>query len=189
MTSHCKVCDEQPSKYKCPQCRIPYCSIGCFKTHKQQCRDQAKPEDSKQDDANMSTAEPRAFQASEEHVAQYQQPEVPNFASLEKSPDFLRLLAKYPNLKSQLKSIWKASLEPTEDRPQRSYRARGGRGSFRDRARQRRRGPWTPEQGHGDALDHLRGTHESDEGMREFVDLITLKYGTRSRIESRSVSE
>eukprot|EP00028_Trichosphaerium_sp_Am-I-7-wt_P008764 CAMPEP_0168521362 /NCGR_PEP_ID=MMETSP0405-20121227/8620_1 /TAXON_ID=498012 /ORGANISM="Trichosphaerium sp, Strain Am-I-7 wt" /LENGTH=163 /DNA_ID=CAMNT_0008542585 /DNA_START=34 /DNA_END=521 /DNA_ORIENTATION=- len=29
----CGVCDEQPSKYKCPKCRVHYCSLACFKKH------------------------------------------------------------------------------------------------------------------------------------------------------------
>lgn len=30
----CDVCKEAPSKYKCPACRTPYCSVACFKNHK-----------------------------------------------------------------------------------------------------------------------------------------------------------
>ncbi|RVW79748.1 hypothetical protein CK203_058226 [Vitis vinifera] len=30
----CKVCNEAASKYKCPSCLIPYCSLVCFKKHK-----------------------------------------------------------------------------------------------------------------------------------------------------------
>ncbi|KAI9286456.1 hypothetical protein BC943DRAFT_275986 [Umbelopsis sp. AD052] len=30
----CQVCAENPSKYKCPTCKIPYCSLNCFKKHK-----------------------------------------------------------------------------------------------------------------------------------------------------------
>ncbi|CAO2171940.1 unnamed protein product [Urochloa humidicola] len=30
----CSVCKEAPSKYKCPSCRTPYCSVICFKKHK-----------------------------------------------------------------------------------------------------------------------------------------------------------
>ncbi|GJM92669.1 hypothetical protein PR202_ga09160 [Eleusine coracana subsp. coracana] len=30
----CSVCNEAPSKYKCPSCRTPYCSVTCFKNHK-----------------------------------------------------------------------------------------------------------------------------------------------------------
>ncbi|XP_009788871.1 uncharacterized protein LOC107817311 [Nicotiana tabacum] len=32
---NCKVCDDAQSKYKCPNCFIPYCSLVCFKKHKE----------------------------------------------------------------------------------------------------------------------------------------------------------
>ncbi|XP_011080155.1 zinc finger HIT domain-containing protein 3 [Sesamum indicum] len=31
----CEVCEEAQSKYKCPSCLIPYCSLACFKKHKE----------------------------------------------------------------------------------------------------------------------------------------------------------
>ncbi|CAK9140820.1 unnamed protein product [Ilex paraguariensis] len=31
----CQVCDGSQSKYKCPACLIPYCSLICFKKHKE----------------------------------------------------------------------------------------------------------------------------------------------------------
>ncbi|KAH9623215.1 hypothetical protein KSS87_006217 [Heliosperma pusillum] len=31
----CLVCSEAKSKYKCPTCVIPYCSLACFKKHKE----------------------------------------------------------------------------------------------------------------------------------------------------------
>ncbi|CAI9107489.1 OLC1v1006849C1 [Oldenlandia corymbosa var. corymbosa] len=31
----CKVCDKVLSKYKCPACLTPYCSLPCFKKHKE----------------------------------------------------------------------------------------------------------------------------------------------------------
>ncbi|KAL3517766.1 hypothetical protein ACH5RR_020355 [Cinchona calisaya] len=43
----CKVCEEAESKYKCPSCLIPYCSLLCFKKHKEiPC---SKPQSSSQD--------------------------------------------------------------------------------------------------------------------------------------------
>ncbi|KAF7688628.1 zinc finger HIT domain-containing protein 3 isoform X1 [Silurus meridionalis] len=30
----CVVCSEHIPKYRCPVCRIRYCSLGCFKKHK-----------------------------------------------------------------------------------------------------------------------------------------------------------
>ncbi|KAK3193289.1 hypothetical protein Dsin_024599 [Dipteronia sinensis] len=31
----CQVCNEAQSKYKCPSCLSPYCSLLCFKKHKE----------------------------------------------------------------------------------------------------------------------------------------------------------
>ncbi|XP_057677646.1 zinc finger HIT domain-containing protein 3 [Corythoichthys intestinalis] len=33
----CKVCSEQTPKYKCPACEIRYCSLPCYKRHKDLC--------------------------------------------------------------------------------------------------------------------------------------------------------
>ncbi|KAJ0251610.1 HIT-type Zinc finger family protein [Hirschfeldia incana] len=31
----CEICEKVVSKYKCPSCLVPYCSLGCFKKHKE----------------------------------------------------------------------------------------------------------------------------------------------------------
>ncbi|XP_020873899.1 zinc finger HIT domain-containing protein 3 isoform X3 [Arabidopsis lyrata subsp. lyrata] len=31
----CDICKKLVSKYKCPSCLVPYCSLGCFKIHKE----------------------------------------------------------------------------------------------------------------------------------------------------------
>ncbi|CAL9227232.1 unnamed protein product [Arabidopsis halleri] len=31
----CDICKKVVSKYKCPSCLVPYCSLGCFKIHKE----------------------------------------------------------------------------------------------------------------------------------------------------------
>ncbi|XP_068585552.1 zinc finger HIT domain-containing protein 3 [Cebidichthys violaceus] len=33
----CSVCSEHTPKYKCPACKIRYCSLGCYKRHKDTC--------------------------------------------------------------------------------------------------------------------------------------------------------
>uniref|UniRef100_A0A3Q4HJG5 Zinc finger HIT domain-containing protein 3 n=1 Tax=Neolamprologus brichardi TaxID=32507 RepID=A0A3Q4HJG5_NEOBR len=30
----CSVCSERTPKYRCPACKIRYCSLGCYKKHK-----------------------------------------------------------------------------------------------------------------------------------------------------------
>lgn len=31
----CKVCKQAEAKYRCPTCRTTYCSVGCYRTHKE----------------------------------------------------------------------------------------------------------------------------------------------------------
>ncbi|MXQ84478.1 zinc finger HIT domain-containing protein 3 isoform X2 [Bos indicus] len=45
-TAVCVVCLEKP-KYRCPACRVPYCSLPCFRKHKEQCRPAAGPVEKK----------------------------------------------------------------------------------------------------------------------------------------------
>ncbi|XP_071386021.1 zinc finger HIT domain-containing protein 3 isoform X1 [Centroberyx affinis] len=33
----CNVCSDQTPKYRCPACKIRYCSLGCYKRHKDTC--------------------------------------------------------------------------------------------------------------------------------------------------------
>ncbi|XP_004684513.1 PREDICTED: zinc finger HIT domain-containing protein 3 isoform X4 [Condylura cristata] len=37
----CAVCLEKP-KYRCPACRVPYCSLACFRKHKEQCNPETR---------------------------------------------------------------------------------------------------------------------------------------------------
>ncbi|KAJ8266337.1 hypothetical protein GJAV_G00129240 [Gymnothorax javanicus] len=34
----CSVCNEQTPKYKCPRCKVRYCSVTCCKNHKDDCQ-------------------------------------------------------------------------------------------------------------------------------------------------------
>ncbi|XP_021568809.1 zinc finger HIT domain-containing protein 3 isoform X3 [Carlito syrichta] len=38
----CVICLEKP-KYRCPACRVPYCSVTCFRHHKEQCNSETCP--------------------------------------------------------------------------------------------------------------------------------------------------
>ncbi|XP_036054267.1 zinc finger HIT domain-containing protein 3 [Onychomys torridus] len=38
----CVICLEKP-KYRCPVCRVPYCSVTCFQKHKEQCNPEIRP--------------------------------------------------------------------------------------------------------------------------------------------------
>ncbi|XP_054857295.1 zinc finger HIT domain-containing protein 3 [Eublepharis macularius] len=42
----CSVCSEggpRPAKYRCPSCRARYCSVPCYKKHKEQCAPKVDP--------------------------------------------------------------------------------------------------------------------------------------------------
>ncbi|XP_037605152.1 zinc finger HIT domain-containing protein 3 [Sebastes umbrosus] len=43
----CRVCREQTPKYRCPACKIRYCSLVCYKRHKDTClpAEQSAPAD------------------------------------------------------------------------------------------------------------------------------------------------
>ncbi|XDB60666.1 PREDICTED: zinc finger HIT domain-containing protein 3 [Capra hircus] len=45
-TAVCVVCLEKP-KYRCPACRVPYCSLPCFRKHKEQCKPATGPVEKK----------------------------------------------------------------------------------------------------------------------------------------------
>jgi len=36
-TRVCLVCTRQMAKYTCPRCNVPYCSLGCYKSHDERC--------------------------------------------------------------------------------------------------------------------------------------------------------
>ncbi|XP_067295821.1 zinc finger HIT domain-containing protein 3 [Pseudorasbora parva] len=50
----CGVCSEHVPKYRCPACRIRYCSVSCFKRHKDD--DSCQP--IKESDPDSSSAAP-----------------------------------------------------------------------------------------------------------------------------------
>mmetsp|Transcript_599 Transcript_599/g.1433 ORF Transcript_599/g.1433 Transcript_599/m.1433 type:complete len:150 (-) Transcript_599:243-692(-) len=52
----CGVCSERIGKYKCPGCKEPYCSVKCYKIHKESCDPQPAPpkDDSKEQEPEES---------------------------------------------------------------------------------------------------------------------------------------
>ncbi|XP_070495755.1 zinc finger HIT domain-containing protein 3 [Chironomus tepperi] len=50
--TNCYVCEKEVSKYKCPACSIQYCSVSCFKTHKNGQRDELVKQNKSQDFEN-----------------------------------------------------------------------------------------------------------------------------------------
>lgn len=59
VTSHCVICHVimEPIKYKCPLCVLPYCSVGCCKSHKLVCSEQLRVQfDSGTENTTVNTA-------------------------------------------------------------------------------------------------------------------------------------
>ncbi|XP_057630040.1 zinc finger HIT domain-containing protein 3 [Chionomys nivalis] len=53
-TAVCVVCLEKP-KYRCPACRVPYCSVACFQKHKEQCSPETRPVENRRTVAPVTT--------------------------------------------------------------------------------------------------------------------------------------
>lgn len=53
----CQVCNENAFKYKCPKCRIPYCSVVCYKKHQEEKCGEPKKEDISQVEPEPAVAE------------------------------------------------------------------------------------------------------------------------------------
>ena len=67
----CTICDLENSKYKCPKCEVPYCSIPCFRKHRPdtgyQCK---KPKEFKYDFTKLNDPELQEM-LTNEHVQTY----------------------------------------------------------------------------------------------------------------------
>lgn len=99
----CGVCKINTPKYKCSRCYLPYCSVACNKTH----RDNHPP------DPEPKPEQERAPNAQFNAPIQSSDPTNP-FRALEKSEKLRRLFQKYPGLPDQLLKIHAATLPPTD---------------------------------------------------------------------------
>ena len=109
-----------------------------------------------------------------------------SYATLLRSTELGQLFASHPQLKSQLKSIYAATHEPSQEdqESETTRRNRASRGRGRARGRGRGRGnthdnhvPWTRERGLKDAMRQLKKARRVEgpqgEGLREFSALVT----------------
>ncbi|XP_049493806.1 zinc finger HIT domain-containing protein 3 isoform X1 [Panthera uncia] len=53
----CVICLEKP-KYRCPACRVPYCSVRCFRKHKEECNPETRPIERKRSAVTAKTIKP-----------------------------------------------------------------------------------------------------------------------------------
>ncbi|KAF5678514.1 zinc finger domain-containing protein [Fusarium circinatum] len=103
--SLCGVCEVNPPKYKCPRCRLPYCSVACNKIH----RENHPP------DPEPAPAAPQSALSESQATSLPQRPDPSNpFQALESSEKLRLLFRKYPGLPDQLRKIDAATLPPPE---------------------------------------------------------------------------
>ena len=69
----CRVCDKNiPARYKCPACATPYCSLVCFKVHKESCQppqQQQEPQREQQQSAASSEKTDQTPKAEQSTIA------------------------------------------------------------------------------------------------------------------------
>ncbi|XP_006884393.1 PREDICTED: zinc finger HIT domain-containing protein 3 isoform X1 [Elephantulus edwardii] len=70
-TTICVVCLGKP-KYRCPGCRVPYCSVSCFRNHKEQCNPEIHPEKKKNNTSLLiKTTKPEENKDDESSIADF----------------------------------------------------------------------------------------------------------------------
>ncbi|KAF2093210.1 hypothetical protein NA57DRAFT_81548 [Rhizodiscina lignyota] len=113
MSVICGICKAHPPKYKCPTCKLPYCSIACYKNHKA-----THDSGSVSQDTPAPPITPQAVQVPK--------PSRPGLSveDVTKHPAFVDLLKRHPQLKAQLGSMYsRVRSRPPVDRPTNSYQA------------------------------------------------------------------
>ncbi|KAI5202103.1 hypothetical protein E4T39_04910 [Aureobasidium subglaciale] len=174
----CGVCQQVESKYKCPSCQLRYCSIACYKQHK---------ETHTNDAPRVQTAQPP--QPVQSTVAESDTPKgrsaLPgssnkiDFTGFDSDPELLRLLSRYPNLRIQLQSVYGLTLEPPPQE-QRSLFSRG-RGRGRGRGGFHQQSHWSQAKGDKEAADsfrNMRNAEGDDQALAEFVQLLKMRFAS-----------
>ncbi|KAM9209761.1 zinc finger HIT domain-containing protein 3 isoform 1-T5 [Dugong dugon] len=66
----CVVCLEKP-KYRCAACRVPYCSVTCFRKHKEQCNPETHPVKKESSSLPIKTTKPVENKDDESSIADF----------------------------------------------------------------------------------------------------------------------
>ncbi|KAF2460203.1 hypothetical protein BDY21DRAFT_159179 [Lineolata rhizophorae] len=166
MSSVCGVCGSSQSKYRCTACDLRYCSIACFKSHK------ATHDESPVTSAKTA-ADPIPADAPKPRVVRQITAE-----GVSSHPRFQELLQQYPELRTQLQSVYDATQPPTADQePTRNMsNTYSDRRKRQDQDRTRKEPRWTPHIGESRGLKVMRAMRcrsgEEGKAMEEFVKLI-----------------
>ncbi|KAL1953381.1 hypothetical protein VTO42DRAFT_2952 [Malbranchea cinnamomea] len=186
MGSLCQVCSKEPSKYKCPTCKVQSCSLACSRAHKTSCIPQPAPPASSdgQSDENSVLPSHQPNDNSTDATLSNKQHRVPDFEDLEKSQQLKELFTRFPNLRSRLLEIYKLTLEEewiVSSEQNRGHRRGRGKGSQTQKGVPNIRGQWTAEKGLNRGLDQVRQWRNhcengasgiDDEGFMRFISLV-----------------
>eukprot|EP01103_Thecamoeba_quadrilineata_P016668 TRINITY_DN5628_c0_g1_i1.p1 TRINITY_DN5628_c0_g1~~TRINITY_DN5628_c0_g1_i1.p1 ORF type:complete len:139 (-),score=26.73 TRINITY_DN5628_c0_g1_i1:88-504(-) len=107
----CQVCSSAESIYKCPNCRLPYCSVSCFKSHKEKCIHEEKQPESN------AVQEPTSIDFSETGGGILTEDDLKNLAH---SPDLIDHLQTDQELQKFIRLI------VAEDTPEKQMRLMDG---------------------------------------------------------------
>ncbi|KAI4717680.1 hypothetical protein E4T48_06109 [Aureobasidium sp. EXF-10727] len=179
MAEICAVCEQNESKYKCSSCRLRYCSIACFKKHKDTHANDAPKEQPAQTtpSAQLTPSDLPSLPAT--RTALPGSSKKIDFAGFESDPELLRLLSRYPNLRIQLQSVYGLTLEPPPQE-QRSFSSRG-RGRGRGRGGFQHQSHWSQAKGDKEATEsfrNMRTAEGDDNALAEFVQLLKMRFAS-----------
>ncbi|KXH66110.1 HIT zinc finger [Colletotrichum salicis] len=167
-TRMCGVCHEKEGKYKCTRCALPFCSVPCNKTH----RENHPPDPEPTSKPEPAAIEPPAPSAAATAAAY--DPRNP-FSVLDDSDQLRYLFRRYPTLQARLLEIFAATEPPPE------LQSTGS--SLNDMMKARalaaanpKKEQWTHDVGIRKGKEALRRARAADgedgEGVREYVELI-----------------
>ncbi|EXF80992.1 HIT zinc finger [Colletotrichum fioriniae PJ7] len=164
-TKMCGVCHEKEGKYKCTRCALPFCSVPCNKTHRENHPPNPEPAP-KPASAAVEPPAPSSTAARD--------PRNP-FSVLDDSDQLRYLFRRYPTLQARLLEIFAATEPPPE------MQSTGS--SLNDMMKARalaaanpKKEQWTHDVGIRKGKEALRRARAADgedgEGVREYVELI-----------------
>ncbi|KFA74673.1 hypothetical protein S40288_03229 [Stachybotrys chartarum IBT 40288] len=177
-SSLCGVCLKEPPKYKCPRCYLPYCSVACNRTHRENHPPDPTPGPQPEHEPAPATAS-----TINQHPAEPADPNNP-FRALDSSDKLRLLFAKYPSLPDQLLKIHAATQPPTE--------ANSGVPAALLKGLPPRHNRWNRDLGVKKGKEALRRARkaagEEGAGVREYTELILhLMNGSESREDMSSL--
>ncbi|KAK1506220.1 HIT zinc finger [Colletotrichum tamarilloi] len=166
-TKMCGVCHEKEGKYKCTRCALPFCSVPCNKTH----RENHPPDPEPAPKPASAAIEPPAPSGGAAAASDPRNP----FSVLDDSDQLRYLFRRYPTLQARLLEIFAATEPPPE------LQSTGS--SLNDMMKARalaaanpKKEQWTHDVGIRKGKEALRRARAADgedgEGVREYVELI-----------------